>query len=687
MATLTWTTPTTGNWSTDGNWTPSGKPGAADTALFDGTGADLSFVNDFTIQALVVNDPSALITVSGTLEVTGNASIQAGTIALSSGTLTLNDLSNLGSITMVSGTALELTGTYDSDSVERIFPAGNGYLDLLGTMLNTGKVFDARPLTGVQLSYSPSTGTLVGGTIIGDSLGMGTFDGVTWQGTMLAQAYTGDLRFRNGLTVVDDAGVGPGLIDLSGIMVFEGDATLDNLALEAGGGAIGINAVTADGTLTLGAQSSFTATGASVPASGPRLTFQGTGPASTIVNFGTVQALAPFAIKIRSHDLNINVAAFHNHGVVAALSEDGGISSVTITADSFVNEVSGIIRIAQDAASGRAHGTVLSGVDFTNDGSVIVSSGSFVVNSAILGSGAVHVSDDGFVDFNDAVSAGQTVALNVSGTVDIAVPQLFQGTITGLTTGTTLHIDSQATAIAYASNVLTMQLGGGQTFDLNIMGASSLSDFIVNSGTTGTTISTLLPAPCFAAGTLIRTDRGDVPVEALQEGDLIRLAGQDGFRAALWIGHRAVDCARHPDPEAVWPVRVAAHAFGPGQPARDLFLSPDHGVFFENVLIPVKHLVDGRSITQVPVAAVSYFHVELDRHDVILAEGLAVESYLDTGDRDAFANGGPAERLFPVFGCDSNLVRDASACAPLVVTGPVLAAVRARVSRHDRMVA
>lgn len=168
---------------------------------------------------------------------------------------------------------------------------------------------------------------------------------------------------------------------------------------------------------------------------------------------------------------------------------------------------------------------------------------------------------------------------------------------------------------------------------------------------------------------------------------LIRLADRDGFRPATWIGHRDVDCARHPDPAAVWPVRVAAHAFGPGQPARDLFLSPDHAVFFENALIPVKHLVNGRSITQIPFAAVSYFHVELDRHAVILAEGLPVKSYLDTGDRDAFANGGPAMRLFPVFGRDPNLVRDARACAPLVVTGPMLAALRARMSRQDSMVA
>ena len=44
----------------------------------------------------------------------------------------------------------------------------------------------------------------------------------------------------------------------------------------------------------------------------------------------------------------------------------------------------------------------------------------------------------------------------------------------------------------------------------------------------------------------------------------------------------------------------------------------------------------GASIAQVEVASVEYWHVELDRHEVIVAEGMAVESYLDTGNRGAF---------------------------------------------------
>jgi hypothetical protein len=124
----------------------------------------------------------------------------------------------------------------------------------------------------------------------------------------------------------------------------------------------------------------------------------------------------------------------------------------------------------------------------------------------------------------------------------------------------------------------------------------------------------------------------------------------------------------------VWPVRVAAGAFGPGAPARDLLLSPDHAVYAEGVLIPVRCLIDGRAVTQEARETVTYWHVELPAHDVILAEGLPCESYLDTGNRAAFANGGPVVQRHPDFARD---VWVAEACADQVIDGPILARVRA----------
>jgi hypothetical protein len=114
-------------------------------------------------------------------------------------------------------------------------------------------------------------------------------------------------------------------------------------------------------------------------------------------------------------------------------------------------------------------------------------------------------------------------------------------------------------------------------------------------------------------------------------------------------------------------------------PERDLWLSPDHAVFVNGVLIPVKLLINRTSIAQVRRDEVTYFHVEVQRHDVLLAEGLTVESYLDTGDRGRFANGGPVTTLHPDF---SARAWEMSGCAELVQSGPVLDAVRQRLAER-----
>jgi hypothetical protein len=190
--------------------------------------------------------------------------------------------------------------------------------------------------------------------------------------------------------------------------------------------------------------------------------------------------------------------------------------------------------------------------------------------------------------------------------------------------------------------------------------------------------------PCFRSGTRIATPDGETPVEALRAGDRV-LTIDGGAERIVWMGHRRVDCARHPDPARVWPVRIAAHAFADGQPRRDLYLSPDHAVFAGGVLIPVKHLINARTVAQCRVASLTYCHLELERHAVVLAEGLAAESYLDTGDRASFGNGGQATPLHPVWGdiaLDMALVMEAVGYAPLQVSGLVVSRLRARLARR-----
>lgn len=178
---------------------------------------------------------------------------------------------------------------------------------------------------------------------------------------------------------------------------------------------------------------------------------------------------------------------------------------------------------------------------------------------------------------------------------------------------------------------------------------------------------------CFAHGTRITTQRGEIPVEDLRPGDNVQTLTGNRAAPITWIGHRHVDCRKHPASLKVWPVRVGAGAFGDAAPHRDLWLSPDHAVFVNNAMIPIRCLINGTSIAQVPVDKVSYYHIELPQHDVLLANGLAVESYLDTGDRCNFANGGEPIALHPDF---ASRIWEAKGCAPLIVAGPELHAVR-----------
>ena len=199
------------------------------------------------------------------------------------------------------------------------------------------------------------------------------------------------------------------------------------------------------------------------------------------------------------------------------------------------------------------------------------------------------------------------------------------------------------------------------------------------------------PQPaCFAAGTRIETRDGPAPVEALRPGDMVRAvlrAGRGGgWAPVVWTGQRSVDCGRHPAPHQVWPVRVAAGAFGPGRPSRDLFLSPDHAVFDHGALIPVRLLLNDATVTAHPVREVNYWHVELPRHDVLLAEGLPVESYLDTGNRDSF---GAPGRVIPLASRQqpdhAGRAWRERGWAPLLLDDAALAPARRRLREHARI--
>ena len=166
------------------------------------------------------------------------------------------------------------------------------------------------------------------------------------------------------------------------------------------------------------------------------------------------------------------------------------------------------------------------------------------------------------------------------------------------------------------------------------------------------TVNTGAFTVCFLAGTMIATPDGEAAIETLGPGD--RVITADGRATPVrWVGRQTV-ASVFADPIGAFPVRITAGALGQNLPARYLFVSPDHALFLEGVLVQAGALVNGTTIvreTAMP-ERFTYFHVELDDHALILAEGVPAESFLDTVTRHRFdnfadyvalyGNGGPA---------------------------------------------
>ncbi len=186
--------------------------------------------------------------------------------------------------------------------------------------------------------------------------------------------------------------------------------------------------------------------------------------------------------------------------------------------------------------------------------------------------------------------------------------------------------------------------------------------------------------PCFAAGTLILTTRGEVPVEALAVGDqVITPDGQE--QEVIWVGRREIDLASALRPEAVRPIIIEPGALADGVPSRRLRVSPDHALYLDGVLVPAKALVNWNSIRQDhQLSRVTYYHVELPRHGALFAEGTAVESFLDTGHRGIFDNAPDRVIALPEA---MQVRREAESFAPLCTGGATLEVIRARIASRQ----
>lgn len=182
---------------------------------------------------------------------------------------------------------------------------------------------------------------------------------------------------------------------------------------------------------------------------------------------------------------------------------------------------------------------------------------------------------------------------------------------------------------------------------------------------------------CYLKGTHIGTPAGEIKVEDLKAGDKV-LTISGGVATVKWLGYRTLFKHRIPEKDAkrAFPILFKKGCIADNIPHHDLIMSPGHHVYFDGNLVPAMALVNGSSIIQLfDMKSFQYFHVELERFDIMLAEGVPAESYVDTGNRNMFQNAAEVA-LNPDFGPAKG--RPVVPGITVVRKGPVLERIRAQ---------
>ena len=632
----------------------------------------------------------------GTITIDAGAAWQFDSSDTIGSGMLLTDAGTLGNaglidttVTVAGGGSLDNTATIDAGSAQFgvTLPAG-GVVSNIGTeALIEGSRYGIRA-AGAAATVSNS------GTILGASSANGGGVGLYAGGTV-----------TNTGTIIGSGG------NAYGVYVGGGLGTVINSGTIIGGGfGVGIRggAVSNSGGIFGGFNGVLLGHGGTAINTGTIDGRTGDGvyvsnAAGTVTNAGTIGGggdAVRFAGAFADRVILDPGAVFH--GKVAGgsgsntLELAAGTTAATGTLSGFGASFTGFGTITIDAgASWRfdATDTLGAGISLTTAGTLLFSQAagsSLTVAATISGPGKVEQSGpgtlvlDGTDDFTGGlIIAGGTLELSAgnaagSGPIDFAGDPTLRldgtimptGTISGLALGDAIDLAgvtyaSGGSATIINSNTLQV-IENSATYDLTLDPHQDFSNFSFNptqDASTGTLI-TVDPA-CYCRGTRILTIRGEIAVEHLRTGDhLVTLSGAS--RPVRWIGRRHLDLARHPTPDRVRPIRIRANAFADAVPHRDLLLSPDHAVRLDGVLVAVRLLVNGASIVRdTRPRTVTYYHVELDAHDLLLAENLAAESYLDTGNRGVFENAGGVIVLHPDLG-NGQARRAAESCVPFV---------------------
>ena len=283
------------------------------------------------------------------------------------------------------------------------------------------------------------------------------------------------------------------------------------------------------------------------------------------------------------------------------------------------------------------------------------------ITGNVTGSGSLAAVQE--LDIGGSIGSGVDVSLFGNGGANAGLLRLAQptndaGTLVTMSTNSTIALTGLSFDDAvWTPGSLTMT-GASGTLTLATAGDHSHQTFMTQSdAVSGTDIVVLV---CFLASTQIATPAGELAVERLAVGDAVTtLRGE--VRRIVWIGEGRVLATRGRRTAAT-PVIVRKSSLSDNVPHHDLRVTKGHSLYIDGILIPVEFLVNHRTILWDDHASeVTIYHIELETHDVLVANGAPAESYRDDGNRWLFQNANPGWTLPPQ-----------APCAPVLTGGPVV---------------
>jgi hypothetical protein len=705
-------------------WNPQGVPQKQDAAFVNVAGTYNVTVNASEVawvNGLSIDDANATLALNGGQLTVDDTLTSAGAITMDNGATY--------SGAYLTAAAIQNTGSMNIDTFDG---SGGAYLGDFGDLSSSG------PIVVGNADLSASTNVVVNTLNSQSDISVtgATQSGAAAKATVWFHAYNAAAKLDDALSVSGNAALdgvaitsigATGSLSLSGSAAsFDGATSASHpLALTLNQGAINLDEG-AQLNIAAGFANSGLITVASAD-SGSELTIGGdaTNSGRIIVNSNAAGSNPNLDIGgnlINSGLLNIGASVVNSAASTAMTIntlQDTGLFSIGGGAGTTSVEVAGTATVSQHGAIIVFTGSTFSAssLDATNQGTINVEGGVVSAPITVDNGSLLLVNQQNGVDFaaaatlddggREIVDGGSTVAgATISGgelDLDDDVTMLSAVTfdaaggklgLYGATPQTNLQVDgvnllskidlynvvtaSQPILLNNSTqhNVLQITETNSALFDIQLDPNADYSrvQFTAQTdpGGSGTLIS---ENACYGPGTLILTQSGERPVEALVVGDLA-ITASGVLRPIRWIGRRRVDCRSHPAPETVWPYRVLAGAFAPGLPSRDLLLSPDHCVVIDTAegpaFVSIRTLENGATIAQTPVDEIVYRHVELDAHSVIFANGLPAESFLDCGNRRAFD--GAVTSLRPQFAP----ARRDGFCLPVLSDGAAVAEARRR---------